>query len=78
MEWVVKAEKISLVLETVILRKWRSNPKLKGFPGSSGSRESACNEGDLGSIPVLGRFPGERNGNPFQYFCLGNPMDRGV
>ena len=40
--------------------------------------ESACNAGDLGSIPRLGRSPGEGNGNPLQYFCLKNPMDGGV
>ena len=40
--------------------------------------ESACDAEDLGSIPGLGRCPGERNSNPFQYSCLGNPMDRGV
>ena len=44
--------------------------------GSDG-RESACNAGDLGSIPGLGRSPGEGNGNPLQYSCLENPMDRG-
>ena len=49
-----------------------------GFPGGSDGKESACNAGDLGSIPGLGRSPGERNGNPLQYSCLGNPMDRGV
>ena len=41
-------------------------------------KESACRAGDAGSIPGLGRSPGERNGNPFQYSCLGNPMDRGA
>jgi len=40
--------------------------------------ESACNARDLGSIPRLGRSPGEGNGNPLQYFCLKNPMDGGV
>ena len=40
--------------------------------------ESACNAGDLGSIPELGRFPGEGNGNPLQYACLENSMDRGA
>ena len=40
------------------------------------SVESACNVGDLGSIPGLGTSPGEGNGNIFQYFCLENPMDR--
>ena len=46
-----------------------------GFPGSSDGKESACNVGDLGSIPRLERFPGEGNGNPLQYSCLENSMD---
>ena len=46
-----------------------------GFPGGSDSKESACNAGDSGLIPGWGRFPGEGNGNPLQYSCLGNPMD---
>ena len=41
-------------------------------------KESVCNAGDLGSIPGSGRSPGERNGNPLQYSCLENPMDRGT
>ena len=45
-----------------------------GFPGSSAGKESACNEGDLGSIPALGRYPGEGNGYPLQYFGLENSM----
>ena len=49
---------------------------LLGLPHSSVGKESACNAGDLGSIPGLGRSPGEGNGNPFQYSCLENPMDR--
>ena len=49
-----------------------------GFPCSSVSKESACNAGDLGLIPGSGRSPGEENGNPLQYSCLGNPMDRGA
>ena len=48
------------------------------FPGGSDGKASAYNVGDLGSIPVLGRFLGERNGNPLQYSCLENPMDRGA
>ena len=48
-----------------------------GFPGGSGSKESTCNAGDLGSIPELGRSSGEGNGNPLQYSCLENPMDGG-
>ena len=43
---------------------------------SSVGKESVCNAGDPGSIPGLGRFPGEGNGNPLQYSCLENPMDR--
>ena len=49
-----------------------------GFPGGSDGKESACNEGDLGSTPGSGRSPGEGNGNPLQYSCLENPMDRGT
>ena len=40
-------------------------------------KKSACNAGDLGSIPGLGRSPGDGKGYPFQYSCLENPMDRG-
>ena len=49
-----------------------------GFPGGSDSKESTCSEGDLGSIPGLGRSPGGEHGNPLQYSCLENPMDRGA
>ena len=49
-----------------------------GFPHSSVSKESASNAGDLGSIPRSGRSLGEGNGNPLQYSCLENPMDRGA
>ena len=49
-----------------------------GFPGSSDGKASAYNAGDLSSIPGLGRSPGEGNGNPFQDYCLENPMDRGA
>ena len=48
------------------------------FPDGSDGKESACNAGDLGSIPGLGRSPGEANGNPLQYSCLENPMDGGA
>ena len=47
-------------------------------PGGSDGKASVYNMGDLGSIPGLGRFPREGNGNPLQYTCLGNPMDRGA
>ena len=45
---------------------------------SSAGKTSACNAGDLGSTPGSGRSPGEGNGNPRQYSCLENPMDRSV
>ena len=48
------------------------------FPGGSEVKVSACNAGDLGSIPGLERSPGEGNGNLHQYSCLENPMDRGT
>ena len=51
---------------------------LIGLPCSSNSKESACNAGDLGSIPGLGRSSGEGNDNPLQYSCLENSMDRGT
>ena len=46
-----------------------------GFPGGSEVKASACNAGDLGSIPESERSPGKGNDNPLQYFCLENPMD---
>ena len=54
---------------------------LKGLPGGSSGKEHACQRGDVrdaGSIPGLGRSPGEGNGNPLQYSCLKNPMGRGA
>ena len=49
-----------------------------GFSGGSDSKESAYNAGDPGSVPGLGRSPGEENGYPFQYSCLVNSVDRGA
>ena len=48
------------------------------FPGGSDGEESACNMGDADLIPGWGRSPGDGNGNPLQYSCLKNPMDRGA
>ena len=59
------------------LKDWRTS----GLPQWLGSKESTCNgedTGDVGSIPVLGRSPGGRHGNPLQYSCLENPVDRGA
>ena len=50
----------------------------RDLPCSSDGKESACNAGDLGSIPELGRSPGGGHSNPLQYSCLENPMDRGA
>ena len=50
----------------------------KGFPGGSEVKVSACNVGDLGSIPGWGKSPGEGNGNPLHYSCLKKSMDRGA
>ena len=62
--------------------RWRRDrlptPVFLGFPGGSAGKESACNAGDLGLIPGLVRSPGEGNGNPLQYSCLENLMDRGA
>ena len=49
-----------------------------GFPDGTDGKESSCSAGDPGLIPGLGRSRGEGNGNPLQYSCLGNPMDRGA
>ena len=48
------------------------------FPGGSDGKATACNAGDLASVPGLGSFPGRRDGNPQQYSCLENPMGRGA
>ena len=60
--------------------KYADDPTLmaEGFPSGSDVKVSVCNVGDLGSIPGLGRCPGEGNGSPLQYSCLENPMDRGA
>ena len=56
----------------------KGRKKSLGENGSSDSKESTHNAGDLGSIPGLGRSPGEGNGNPLQNSCLENPMDGGA
>ena len=55
----------------IICQQW-------GFPRKPVGKESACSAGDPGSIPGLGRSPGEGNDNPLQYSCLKNPMDKGT
>ena len=61
---------------------WRRDrlptPAFLGFPGGSDDKESACNAGDLGLIPGLGRSPGGGHGNPLQRSCLESPVGRGA
>ena len=52
--------------------------KQMGFPGGSEVKNPPANAGELGSIPGSGRSPGEGNGNPLQYSCLGSPIDQGA
>ena len=52
-----------------------ASPVTLGFPGGSEVKVFACKEGDPGSVPGLGRSPGEGKDNPLQYSCLENPMD---
>ena len=66
-------EKKLFLLQNVCLRITRGYP-----PSGSDGKVSACNVGDLSSIPGLGRLPGEGNGNPLQYSCLEDPMDGGA
>ena len=61
--------------QTLLSGKFQFN--YEGFPSHSDGKESTCNAGDTGSIPGLGISPGEGNGYPLQYSCLGNPMNRG-
>ena len=57
-------------------KNWAFLHEVMGFPGGSDGKESACNAGDLGSIPGLGRSPGGGHGNPHQYSCLENPHEQ--
>ena len=71
MEEIIKRTALVIHLETNTVRIW-------GFSGGSDGKVSACNERDLGSISGSGRSLGEWNGNPLQYSCLENSMDRGA
>ena len=62
--------------EDPLEKGWIPTPVSLGFPGGSDGKESACNAGDLGSIPGLGRSPGGGHGNPLQYSCLENPHEQ--
>ena len=71
---IVKSHKVGTMSQT----SFDPHHGNDGFPGGSDGKASACNLGDLGSIPGLERSPGEGNGNLLQYSCLENPMDRGA
>ena len=74
-----KKEGINAFHQTVSSERTGTFPSTsQKMPDGSVGKESTCNAGDIGDmglIPGLGRFPGEGNGNPFQYSCLENPMD---
>ena len=75
---VVTAYLLILGLHNLTLPKVAQLFGLTFFPGGSDGKASACNVGDPGSIPGLGRSPGEGNGSPLQYSCLENPMGGGA
>ena len=75
---VVAAGPWSVGLTVLLSRLAHLKQKLKDIPGGPDGKESAGNAGDLGLIPGSGRSPGEENGYPLQYSCLGNPVDRGA
>ena len=68
----------SLTLDSLEAPLDESHRHSGGFPGSSGVKNPPANAGDVGSIPGSGRTPAEENGNPLQYSCLKNPMNRGA
>ena len=78
--WNIISQLSSLVLINTRFKTWNLKHSLKhqGFPGGSDRKASACNVGDPGSIPGLGRSPGKGNGSPLQYSCLESPMDGGA
>ena len=67
-----------MLIDRLLIHTHTHTHTYMGFPHSSVGKESVCNAGDPGLIPGLGRSPGEGNGNPLQYSCLENPMDRGA
>ena len=70
--------KLKIDSKTTTCKILKDNHTLLGLPWWLSNKEFACNIGDLGSIPGSGRSLGEGNGNPLQYSCLENPMDRGA
>ena len=74
--WLISL--LFLIYYTAVSIYYNSIYSFMGFPGGSDGKASVYNEEDLGSSPELGRSPGEGNGNPLQYYCLENPLDRGA
>ena len=70
--------KASILWHSAFFTVQLSHPYMNTYYGGSNGKEYACNAGELGSIPRLGRSPGEGNSNLLQYSCPGNPMDRGL
>ena len=70
-EWGSRSHQFILPLRAEII-------SVLGFPSGSAVKNPPANAGDMGLITGSRRFPGERNGNPFKYSCLGNPMNRGA
>ena len=67
-----------MLLKCALKILYNINKGFDGLPGCSEGKESACNAGDPDLIPGLGKAPGKGNGNPLQFSCLENPMDRGA
>ena len=77
----VEKNQLHFILEKVpikLARLEQPHQYWQGFPSDSVVKNMSAMAGDTGSIPGSGRSPGEGNGNPLQYSCLGNPMDRGA
>ena len=72
------ADSFQCMTKPTTVKKKLKKKEDKGFPGGSDGKEAACNAEDLTLIPGLGRSPGGGHGNPLQYSCLENPMDRGA
>ena len=71
-----KLQDVRLIYRNPFAFQYTNNDQ--DFPGGSDGKVSVYNAGDLGSIPGLGKSPGEGNSNPLQYYCLETPIDRGA
>ena len=78
LDGIFKSRDITLPSKVHLVKVMVFPVVINGFPSGSEVKASACNAGDLSSIPGSGRSPGEGNDNPLQYSCLENPMDGGA